>query len=65
MNLTEMKFNLKSLFQDECDKIDGLENKKDVFDFLKPRTELPMKTKKDIVPVINELLIQRLEAKIS
>ena len=65
MNVTEMKFNLKVLFQEECDKIDGLVNKKDVFDFLKPRTELPLFTKQGIVPVINELLIRRLEAKIS
>ena len=65
MNVTEMKFNLKVLFQDECDKIDGLVNKKDVFDFLKPRTELPLFTKQGIVPVLNELLIRRLEAKIS
>lgn len=28
MNVTEMKLALKALFQDECEKIDGLVNKK-------------------------------------
>jgi hypothetical protein len=65
MNVGEMKLDLRALFQVECDKIDGLVNKNDVYAFLKFRTELPMKTKKDIVPVLNELLIRRLEAKIS
>jgi hypothetical protein len=65
VSLKRMKFNMRALFQNELWKIDCISSVRDVLLFLKPRTELPLTTEQDIAPTINELLIQRLEAKIS
>lgn len=65
MSLERMKLCLRALFQNELWKIDEIFSVNQVLVFLKARTNLPVQTENDIAPTINELLIQRLEAKIS